>query len=99
MTGSTQVSMQEPLLSAQVPDTEPAEPQRLIWLRIGAAKRTAPRQSARGPLGPQGPLAPQIPSINPEDQPSHSPDSTSVYAADLHWLHLAAQQHQQSLDY
>ena len=42
MTGCTQVSMQEPPVSAQVPDTEPAEPQRLTWLHIDAAKQTAP---------------------------------------------------------
>lgn len=50
MTGSTQVSMQETPLSAQVPDTEPAKPHRLTWLHIDAAKQTAPRQPARGPL-------------------------------------------------
>ncbi len=84
--------MHVPPLSTQVPDMEPAEPQQLTWLQVGAAKQTAPRQPARGP-------APQIPSINPEDQPPHSPHSTSIYAADLHWLHPAAQRQRRCLDY
>lgn len=67
MTNSTEVSMQESPLSAQVLDTELAEPQRLTWLHVGAAKLTALQQPAGGPLGPPGPPAPQIPSINPED--------------------------------
>ena len=92
MTGSTQGSMQPPLLSAQVPDREPAEPQRLTWLHVGAAKRTALRQPARPP-------APRIPSMNPEDQLPHSPHSTTIYAADLYCLHPAIQRQQRRLDY
>ncbi len=84
MTGSTQGSMQTPPLSAQILNGEPAEPQRLTWLHVGAAKRTAPRQPAGGPVGPQGPPAPQNPSINPQDQPPHSPHNATVYAADLY---------------
>ncbi len=99
MTGSTQGSMQPPPLSAQVPDREPAEPQRLTWLHVGAAKRTAPRQPARDPLGPQGLSAPQIPSINLEDQPPHSLHSTTIYTADLYCLHPAFQRQQRRHNY